>query len=203
MKKILIALNIVLLLLVAFLYYLHFSNLEKPKETSVAKQQVADQGTAASASKIAYIDLDSLQKYYKFYQKVKGEFETKQTSGTNEIASLQKKYQARTNELQQKANTMTPQEQEKAMMEINQMQQNFQARKQTIDNDLFEYNNKIKEQILTRLEDYLKEFNKDHKYTYIFSYEPGFMFYKDPSLNITNEVVEGLNQRYETEGKAK
>ena len=76
------------------------------------------------------------------------------------------------------------------------MQQDLQSRKQEIDNDLYNYNSKMKEDILTRIQDYLKQYNKDGRYSYIFSYEPGFMFYKDSTLNITPDVIAGLNDLY-------
>ena len=91
---------------------------------------------------------------------------------------------------------MNQQEQESAMQEMNKMQQDLQAKKQSIDNDLYNTNSKMKEDILSRIQNYLKEYNKDGKYSYIFSYEPGFMFYKDSTLNITPDVIAGLNELY-------
>ena len=103
-------------------------------------------------------------------------------------------------QLQQKGPTMNQQEQESAMQEINKMQQDLQTKKQAIDNELYTYNSKMKEDILSRIQTFLKEYNKDGRYAYIFSYEPGFMFYKDSTLNITSDVIAGLNNEY-TENK--
>ena len=89
----------------------------------------------------------------------------------------------------------------KAMNEINKMQQDFQTRKQNLDNELFEYNSKMKEQIVTKIEAFLKDFNKGKNLAYVFSYEPGLIYYKDSTLNITPEVVEGLNKAYKDENK--
>lgn len=152
------------------------------------------------SAKVAYIDLDSLQNNYTYYQKIKGEFEKKQEAANNEITALQKKYQTRAMQLQQKGPAMNQQEQESAMQEMNKMQQDLQAKKQGIDNDLYNTNSKMKEDILSRIQNYLKDYNKDGKYSYIFSYEPGFMFYKDSTLNITPDVIAGLNELY-TENK--
>ena len=96
---------------------------------------------------------------------------------------------------------MSPQEQEVAMKEINQMQQGLQAKKQELDNELYNSNSKMKEDILLRIQNFLKDFNKDGRYSYILSYEPGFMFYKDSTLNITSDVIKGLNQLYEKNKK--
>ena len=89
---------------------------------------------------------------------------------------------------------MSPQEQENAMQEINKMQVDLQNRKQNIDNELYNYNSKMKEDILNRIQNFLKDYNKDGRFSYIFSYEPGFMFYKDSTLDVTYDVIRGLNK---------
>jgi outer membrane protein len=192
MKNILLITNIILIVLVGYLYYLHFSDVKKPAIQSIQKKA----GGGLKGARVAYIDLDSLQSNYTYYKKIKTEFEHRQSAANDEISGMQKKYQTRAMQLQQKGATMTQPEQEAAMQEINKMQQDLQSRKQAIDNDLYNYNSKMKEDILTRIQDYLKEYNKDGRYSYIFSYEPGFMFYKDSSLNITNDVIAGLNYLY-------
>jgi outer membrane protein len=192
MKNILLVTNIILLILVGYLYYLQFGS-DKAKAVKQVISSAAT-GNLHTDSRVAYIDLDSLQNNYSYYKKVKEDFERKQTSANNEIAALQKKYQNRAMQLQQKAATMNQKEQEAAMEEINKMQQDMQARKQSIDNELYNYNSKMKEDILNRIQNFLKEYNKDGKYSYIFSYEPGFMFYKDSTLNITPDVIVGLNK---------
>lgn len=197
MKNISLVINGILLILVGYLYFSFFSAKDGKKDKQ-STNTLVHAGDSASANPllIAYIDLDSLQNHYKYYQKIKGEFERKQNSANNEIISLQKKFQNRAAELQQKAATMSPAEQEKAMVEINKMQQDFQTRKDGLDKDLFDYNNKMKDDILQKIEDFLKIYNKDQRFAYIFSYEPGFMFYKDSTLNITHDVVTGLNAAY-------
>ena len=191
MKNILLGFNILLLALVGYLYYLHYND-TKPNHHTVNSSKSSENSN--EKSKVAYIDLDSLQNNYGYYQKLKIDFERKQSSANDEIASLQKKYQNRAMQLQQKAATMNPKEQQEAMQEINKMQQDLQERKQKIDNELYNDNSKMKEDILTRIQNFLKDYNKDGKYSYIFSYEPGFMFYKDSTLNITSDVIAGLNE---------
>lgn len=193
MKNILLVINIILIFLVGFLYYLYFSN---NKKSSIQNNKSASANHETKGAKVAYIDLDSLQNNYTYYKKIKAEFERKQEAANNEISALQKKYQTRAMQLQQKGPGMNQQEQESAMQEMNKMQQDLQAKKQGIDNDLYNTNSKMKEDILSRIQNYLKEYNKDGRYSYIFSYEPGFMFYKDSTLNITPDVITGLNELY-------
>lgn len=198
MKNILLVINIILLVLVGYLYYLQFGS-HKTNATKDVRSFATD--NLNKDSRVAYIDLDSLQNNYSYYQKIKTDFERKQSSANDEIANMQKKYQARAMQLQQKAATMNQKEQEAAMQEINKMQQDMQSRKQNIDNELYNYNSKMKEDILTRIQNFLKQYNRDGRYSYIFSYEPGFMFYKDSTLNITSDVITGLNKLDSTRTK--
>ena len=193
MKNFLLASNIVLLVLVGVLFYLHFNTGRK----EVTRQAVQlGNTTTPTGNRVAYLDLDSLQQNYEYYKKIKVEFERKQAASNDEITGLQKRYQGRAMQLQQKGATMNPQEQQGAMEEINKMQQDLQNKKQSLDNDLYAYNLKMKEDILKRIQNFLKEYNSDGRYSYIFSYEPGIMFYKDTTLNITADVIRGLNDLY-------
>lgn len=190
----------ILLILIGVLFYLHFSSTPKvitPSGTTVstAKNNINPDG------KIAYINIDTLQNNYTYYKQVKSDLEKKEKSAENEIMSLQKKFQSRAADLQQKAAQMSPKEQESAMMEINKMQQDFQARQQNLHQSLADYNQKMKDELLSKIESFLKEYNNDGRYSYVFSYEPGFMFYKDSTLDITQDVIRGLNASFEKEKK--
>ncbi len=184
--------NVVLAGLVGYLYYLHFSSSKHP----AAVIQSSKDSSFNHGNKVAYLDLDSLQGNYEYYKKIKGEFERKQSASNDEVVNMQKRYQNRAVQLQQKGPAMSQAEQEAAMKEINQMQQDLQTKKQALDNELYGYNSKMKEDILTRIQNFLKDYNRDGRFSYIFSYEPGFMFYKDSTLSITKDVIKGLNELY-------
>ena len=197
MKNFSLIINVVLMVLVGYLYYLHFNS---NKKNAVHVKGFRDSSNR-SGTKVAYLDLDSLQSNYEYYKKINAEFVRKQNASNDEVTNMQKRFQNRAMQLQQKGPTMNQQEQESAMKEINQMQESLQNKKQSLDNELFNYNTKMKEDILTRIQNYLKEYNRDGRYDYIFSYEPGFMFYKDTALNITNDVIKGLNDLYAKDKK--
>ena len=122
MKNVLLFINIVLICLVGYLYYLHFKS-TKPPEIQLSQTNAGS--SLKESSKVAYIDLDSLQNNYSYYKKIKTEFERKQSAANDEIGGMQKKYQTRAMQLQQKGSTMNQQEQEAAMQEINKMQQDL------------------------------------------------------------------------------
>jgi outer membrane protein len=195
MKHISTILLVVLLAAVGVLYFLHFNN-GKPGSAPVAKKSGAtgDSGLQVPKGNIAYIEIDSLHENYTYYKALKDELERKQKAAMNELEEKQRRFQSRAAQLQQQAQSMTPQQQEAAGQEINNMQQEFEKRKQQLDNDLFTLTNNMKKTVLNRVQDFLAEYNKNRRYDYILSYEPGFMFYKDSTLNITSDVVNGLNE---------
>lgn len=202
MKNLSLVINVVLLILVGYLFFQAQSN-KKAIQQFKAEVRTDSTGDSNKHFPIAYINMDSIQANYSYFQKLKSDFETKQKSASNELTAMQKRFQSRTKQLQDKAATMTMDEQEKAMAEINKMQQDFQNKQQSVDQELYDHNNKLQQEILDKIETYLKDYNKDGKYAYIFSYEPGLMYYKDSVLDITNDVLIGLNKSDDTSKKDK
>lgn len=198
MKQISTYLSILALIGVAVLFYLHFS-----QARPVAKQQ---QATAAGKERgdfrIAYFDIDSLQEKYEYFRDVTGQMKTKEANVTSQLNSLQQSYQKRLKELQDKGPTMTQSEGEAAQREYAEMQQKFQQRQMSMEQDLKKQQLDLMTDVRKKIENYLKEYNKQKGYAFILSYEPGFMlYYKDSLYDITNEVIQGLNAQYATEKK--
>jgi outer membrane protein len=76
------------------------------------------------------------------------------------------------------------------------MQQKFTSAKQQMEQRIQDLSMRKMQQVKSQVEDYLKEYNKAKGYTYILAYEPGFMFYRDSSYDITADLLKGLNDRY-------
>lgn len=55
--------------------------------------------------------------------------------------------------------------------------------------------------IKKKIEDFIKEFNKNRGYTFVLSDDPGLFYYRDTTYNITKEVVKGLNETHKNEKK--
>ena len=86
---------------------------------------------------------------------------------------------------------------QQAQQEYAQMQQNYQIRKQTLQESLLKHNEDMKTDIRKKIEEYLKEYNKTKGYNYIISYEANsFIYIRDTANNITDDLVGGLNAAY-------
>jgi outer membrane protein len=196
MRNGLLILNIILLIAVGVLFYLHFSSgnkQDKKPDTVAAGNQSAPAG---SEVRIAYIEMDSLESAFAMIRDVKNELTRKEESMNNELSGLEKKYRDKAAVYQGQAATMNQMQSEAATKDMMQLQQTIQSRKQDLDQEYQNlYMGKMKD-VKSKIEDFLKEYNKDKRYTYILAYEPGLFYYKDTTYNITGDVIRGLNKRY-------
>jgi outer membrane protein len=197
MRNISIYLSLLALIGVGVLFYLQFSSPRKSVKQTVSKTSDAKENFS-----IAYFDIDSLQDKYEYFKDVSGDLKNKEASVTAQLNSLQDGYQKRLRELQEKSATMTQAEGEAAQREYAQMQQKFQQRQMALEQDLKKQQLDMMTSVRNKIENYLKEFNKEKGYAFILSYEPGFMlYYRDSLYDITNEVIKGLNDEYKKEKK--
>jgi outer membrane protein len=197
MRHISTYLSILALVAVGVLYYLYF---KQEKKSVVHASKSVSKGTGDF--RIAYFDIDSLQEKYDYFKDVSGQMKEKEASLSSQMDALQNTYQKRLKELQEKGPTMTQSEGEAAQREVAQMQQKFQQRQMSMEQDLKKHQVDLMSDVRKKIENYLKEYNKEKGYAFILSYEPGFMlYYKDSLYDITNDVISGLNEQYKSEKK--
>jgi outer membrane protein len=194
MKNFSVALNGILTIAVAVLFFLHFKG--NTKSTSIqASAPGKSDSLAIHAGAIAYVDLDSLENSYTFYKEGKAKMEQTQTELENTLSSRGEKLQGELYELQQKAATMTQSEGEAAQRILLQKRDDLEkykdSRSQQLQNDLTKFNNDL----YAKIDTVLAQYNKDKKFAYILSYRKGaVILYKDKALDVTKDVIEILNK---------
>ena len=200
MKYTSIVLNIILLIAVSVLYYLHFvSHTPSVAQAANATNKI----TSANSPKIAYFEMDSLENQYGYIKEIRNELKNKQIDMNAELTKLRKNYQSRIAQLQEKASTMSQTEGEAAQREVAQMQQNVAAKEQSLNQSFQEETYKKMQTVSKQIEDFLKQYNKEKGYAYIITSQPGLIYYKDPTYNVTKDLVDGLNAQYKQEAKSK
>lgn len=193
-RNFLVGFNIVLLILVAVLFYLHFSSsLKKPE---VAATKVMDASSAAGQFKIAYFEMDSIENNYQYLRDVKSQLRAKENQLTSQLSTLKNRYMEKVNRYQQEAQTMTQERQGVLQQELMQEQKMIQSKEQAMGGDLQDESIKKMQVVNKTIEDFLKEFNKDKGYSYILANQPGAIYYKDRRYDITTEMLKGLNESY-------
>ncbi len=153
--------------------------------------------TGANPFRMAYFNLDTLEAHYQYFKDVLTQVKGKESEMNSELSGMEKGYQKKISEWQKKGRTMSQTESEQAQQEYAQMQQNYQIRKQALQESLLKNNEDLKADIRKKIDDYLKVYNKTKGFNYIIAYEANsFIYIKDTANNITNDLIDGLNANY-------
>jgi len=188
------------LVAVAILYILHFSGNSGKAGATV---HTGKDSTESKDGLIAYFIMDSVESNYEYIKQAREELKKEEEKIGAELNGLRNRYMGRLQQLRQKESTMSMEEGYAAQNELDQMQQNMAQREKTLAESLGNKQAKMLKEINETIEGFLKEYNKDKQYAYIISHQQGDMiFYRDSLLNITQDVVTGLNKLY-TEIKPK
>jgi outer membrane protein len=194
MKNALLVLNLVLLVAVGVLFYLHFSSKKAP-ETRVASSK-QNNATTHGDCRIAYFDMDSINNSFVLIKDVKAQLSREEEKINSTLTNLQKSYNDRITHYQGQSQSMSQVESEKANRDILQLQDRIRSTKQDMEAKYQDLYMRKMQDVKAKVEEYLKEYNKDKGYAYILAYEPGFIFYRDSALNITSDIITGLNGKY-------
>jgi outer membrane protein len=200
MKQFSTILSLLLLPAVGFLYYLQFKPAKTgslPLQNSLNSVLAAPApGTASPNGIIAYVDLDSIQHNVKFISAQKKELEAEQQSMAAEYQNAYMQMENDKNNFKKKGDAITREEYEQFVMTLQQREQQIEMNRQDKSKKLADKSTRIMENMQSRLKAFLNEYNKDGRYTYILATGTGleYIFYKDSTRNITQEIVKGLNE---------
>lgn len=202
MKNISLAINAVLLVLIIVLFFM-YSSLKKSMggetTTSSGSPQPSMSGGKMKGVRVAYVNADSINATYKLMKDFKAEFQDRQSVLQNEYDVKGRKLQAEYAEYQQKAqsgnisqidaqNVQKDLEQKKAELD------NLQRKEEELTKEVQDKNIAINQKV----QDYINEYNKKAHYDYVLGYANlgGTVLYANDSLDITKEIVSGLNKTY-------
>ena len=154
--------------------------------------------TGETAIRIAYVDYDSLLTNYKFAQDVQKELIRKEMSINNTIEGERKSLQEEAAEFEKKVqnNVFATQERAKAEYDkIMQKDQDLLQRGQKMIAELEEYRNTKYTELTQKINGYIQEYNAEAKYDFILTRVGGNMLYANDALDITKDIVNGLNAK--------
>ncbi|MBU3714972.1 MAG: OmpH family outer membrane protein [Ferruginibacter sp.] len=195
MKQISLYLNILLTLAVGVLFYLHFS-LKKSMEEKKNLQPKVNPVAKGSLS-VAYVNIDSLYENVTFIKNKLNEIDAEQTSIENEFQAGYRDLESQKNAFAKKGNAITQEEyqkfEERFMTQKNQIDTKRQSRSAQLNDKAIKITNDIQNQLKV----FLEEYNKQPNYSYIMatSAQLNFMLYKEPALNITDDIIKGMNAK--------
>lgn len=158
----------------------------------------------AAAGNIAYVNIDTLETKYEYLKNKQEEFENRKQKAISELESSQKKLQQDYMAIQRKmqAGTISNAELQAADKRLTQMSQSLQTREASLTEQFMKEQEDFNRNLKKRLDDFLSEYNEGKNYDYILSYSGGInsILLANPSLEITTDVVKGMNEEYADEG---
>ena len=167
---------------------------------NAAPAAAATGAAGASNMKIAFVEIDSLLSKYHFCNDVNEEMLKKEENIRTTLNEKGKKLEKQAAEFQRKYENngfVSPERAQQEYQRIQKQQQELQELQQKLTNELAAENQKNTLELRDSINAFLKVYNQEKGYDLIIS-NSGFdnLLYGNPAYNITNEIVEGLNARY-------
>ncbi len=162
------------------------------------------EGSTSSSSgqpsgRIVYVNTDTLLNNYEYYKDVVKEFENKSFALDNE---LQKKAQSFQNEValfqrRVQAGGLSEQQALTQQAALQKKEQDIMLYRENAAGNLQQDQAKKTDELLNKIHEYLKNYNASDRYDMVIGYSKGGgVLYAKEDLDITQDVLKGLNEEY-------
>jgi len=175
-------------------------NQDEPKTGSATK-------TTASADKpveeIVYVNSDSLLENYTYFKDIRAKMESKSKKAQVDLTAKGNAFQKEVAEYQQSAQTMSADARAATEQRLARKQQELATFNQNASSALANESAAENEKLYEKVAEYLKGYAKKKGYKMVLTYSKAnpTVLFADESLDVTKEVVSGLNSAYKTEKK--
>ncbi len=201
MKNISLILNVILTIAVIVLFYLHFSGKNTvAKGDDALPEEVVTEETIVEEieSKVGYINVDSLQKNYKFYADLINKLKGRESKYERELSQKSAAFEKKVMEFQKKAQTMTQFEGQTRQKELADEEQSLYKLRDDFAVKFQNEEAKLNDEFQKDVKDYIKKFNEEKDYNIIIGASSigNVVLYYNEGINISNAVIKGLNDQY-------
>ncbi|WP_285009194.1 OmpH family outer membrane protein [Pedobacter faecalis] len=167
------------------------------KEQKEASSKPVDAKTEVS-QQIVYVNSDTLLAKYQYFKDMKLKLETKAKAAQGDMAAKGQAFQREVAQYQQQANTMAADQRAATEERLKRKEQELGAYQQNAGQALQTEQAAENEKLYDKIADYLKEYARKKGYKMVLTYSKGnsAILFADESLDVTNEVIKGLNDGY-------
>lgn len=183
-------------LAIIVLYIIQFSGINNP---AVEEDEPIEEDKGLS---VAFVKVDSLIFNYLLAKNLNDDFKKKQESFHNTYTSKRLRFEKDAKSFKEKIQRGAFLTQERALEERDRIlakENEINELDYKLSNELAEMQANINQQIVDSLANYLKLYNADKKYDFILN--SSGLLESVEQHNITKEITDGLNQRYELYAK--
>ena len=157
-------------------------------------------GIQAVAGDIVYLRLDTLMMQYDMYSDLQSAFEAKAQNVDSELNKKARKLESDIKNFENSINKglLTRSAAEQQNNSLQQRQANLQNEAAQKQQELAEESQVLLNQVMYAIQTYLEEYNKEHNFAAILTTtaSSNVVMVGAPALDITQEIVEGLNAEY-------
>jgi outer membrane protein len=185
--------------LVITLLFIACGNADTAKDKAADTSQTStetNQTVETKITDIAYIRLDSIIQKYDYYHDLKRELEQKATKKGAEFQTKVNALQTDAKDFNAKYEKMllTNSEVEEQSRRIRQREEELQQENQQIMKDFAEEEAVMSRKIFDAIQVYVEKYNVEKKYALILN--AATIIVGSPSMDITSEILNGLNREY-------
>lgn len=158
--------------------------------------------TAASGLRIAYVDIDTLLTSYEFWVSLNEEMMNKRENITATLNQKANAWQKEADDFQKKMENNAFVSQQRAESEYNRIlkkKAELEELQERLGSELATESAKNDQIIRDSINNFLADYNREHKYDIILSRIGDNILYIDAAMNITQEIADGLNARYSSQ----
>ncbi len=168
------------------------------KTASTTKQKDSGATTVDASQKIVFVNSDSLLSKYDYYKDLKTQFDGKTKSAQADMQSKTQAFQREVADYQKNAPTLAADVRKSTEERLARKQQELQTYQQNAGGSLQNEQAVENEKLYNKIADYLKGYAKEKGYKMVMTYAKGnsAILYADESLDVTSEVIQGLNDDY-------
>lgn len=192
---------------------------ENKNEKKTEKKQIDAKTTEKETTglNIAYVDMDSVSNNYQYNKDVEAIMKAKQNTAEATLKAKEKSLESRFNAFQQKAaafqkkaaNVTSQAEQaalqsegtalEKEQASLQKLQEDYQTQQAKLTQDYQELALKHAQEINDTIEAFLNEYGEEKGFDLLLgkSNATGSVLYGKKAYDVTDEVIEAINKRYE------
>ena len=159
--------------------------------------------TVAADEKIVYVNSDSLLTKYEYAKDIKAKMETKGKAAESDLVAKGQAFQRELQQYQAQANGLPADQRAATEQRLQCKDQELKAYQQNAGAALQNENAKEQEALYNKIADYLKTYAKTKGYKMVLTYSKGnsAILFADASLDVTSEVIVGLNEGYKSDKK--
>ena len=170
------------------------------KEAKTTETKKTDNTTAAvsASEKIVYVNSDSLLTKYEYFKDLKVKFEGKTKNAQADMQAKGQAFQREVAQYQQSAQTLSSDQRKSTEERLARKQQELQTYQQNAGGALQNEQAVENEKLYDKVAAYLKVYAKEKGFKMVLTYSKGnsAILFADESLDVTSEVIKGLNAEY-------